>query len=301
MSRAAFFGRKVGRHLGWARTEGLGRLIEEDDLNPVDRVRQWWIKARWRYSSAEFGTARPVLVVGLQRSGTNMIVRGLDRAPEFEIRNENDLRAFRRYRLVPDDQVEAIILSSRHSYILFKPLCDSHRVDEMLDRWGQRFGGRALWAYRSVDGRVRSAVAKFGDDDRTALTAIADGTGSQHWQAGRLSPTTVATIRGLTPAALSPESASALFWWARNSLYFDLALDQRPDVALLSYDSFVNDPEGQMRRICDFLDLAYRPELIAHVDDRSGRGPAGLEMDARVRALCDELTARLGRRATAGQ
>ena len=36
------------------------------------------------------GLATPVYLVGLQRSGTNMLARGLDIAPEFEVHNEND-------------------------------------------------------------------------------------------------------------------------------------------------------------------------------------------------------------------
>ena len=29
---------RLRRHLGWARTQGIGRLIEEDELNPVERI-----------------------------------------------------------------------------------------------------------------------------------------------------------------------------------------------------------------------------------------------------------------------
>ena len=29
---------RVRRHVGWARTQGLGRLIEEDQLDPFERI-----------------------------------------------------------------------------------------------------------------------------------------------------------------------------------------------------------------------------------------------------------------------
>jgi hypothetical protein len=55
----------------------------------------------------------------------------------------------------------------------------------------------------------------------------------------------------------------------------------------------VSDSRAEMSRICDFLDLAYRPELDEHVDARAAPGRAPLAIDAEVRRLCDELTARL--------
>ena len=68
-----------------------------------------------------------MFVVGLQRSGTNMLVRGLEASPEFEVHNEDDTKAFRRFRLKSNDQIRALVTRSGHSYILFKPLCDSCR------------------------------------------------------------------------------------------------------------------------------------------------------------------------------
>src|SRR5262249_25302258 len=90
-----------------------------------------------------------------------------------------------------------------------------------------------------------------------------------------------------------PESAAALFWFLRNSLYFALGLDRRADVLLVSYGAMVSDPGAEMRRICDFLSLDYRPQLDSHVDARAAGAGAPLAIDPEVRRLCDELTARL--------
>jgi hypothetical protein len=79
--------RRVGRHLHWVRTQGLGRLAEEEDLNPL--ARSGWGLAKWRWRRAygvPAGTATAVLPVGLRRSGTNMVVCGLERSPEIAAR-----------------------------------------------------------------------------------------------------------------------------------------------------------------------------------------------------------------------
>ncbi|MGW4679680.1 hypothetical protein ACWEOS_14585 [Micromonospora taraxaci] len=299
VSTVAYTARRIRRHLRWARTEGIGRLVEEDRLDPVERVRTALAKRRWRRRAGRApGSAMPVYLVGLQRSGTNMLVRGLDAAPEVEVRNENDSTLFHRFQLRPDAVLTATIQRSRHAYVLVKPLCESHRVDELLALPGST-PGRALWVYRDVDDRARSEVAKFGDANLRALRAIADGSIGRRWQGQRLDADAVELIRAHDPQRLDPHSGAALFWYVRNSLVFQLGLDQRADVLLCRYDTVVAEPAAQLRRLCAFLDFPYRPGLHAHISPRqfhnAGTGHQPLPIDRRVRALCDELTDRLDR------
>ncbi len=291
-SALAYTARRIARHVRWARTEGLRRLIEEDRLNPVERTGTALAKARWRLRhGVPAGQARPVYLVGLQRSGTNMLVRGLDSAPEFEVRNENDRRLFHRFQLRADTVLAAAIRRSRHAYVLVKPLCESHRVDDLLALPGVA-PGLAVWAWRDVDDRARSEVAKFGDANLRALRAIADGSIGGRWQGQRLDADTYELIHGFDYDRMDPHTAAALFWYVRNSLYFRLGLDRRDDVLLCSYEALVADPQRQVGRLCAFLDFPYHPRLAAHIAPRAPRRRP-LALDSRVRALCDELTGRL--------
>jgi len=85
-----------------------------------------------------------------------------------------------------DDVLRETVARSRHAFVLVKPLCDSHRIDELLDLPGLA-PGRAVWVFRDVDDRARSEVSKFGDSNLLALRRIADGTSGTDWQAQRLS------------------------------------------------------------------------------------------------------------------
>ena len=286
---------RVARHWHWARTQGLGRLIEEDDLDPRSRAVTAARKWRWREAhGVAAGTAIPVFLVGVQRSGTNMIVRGLEAAPEFEVHNENDGRVFERFLLRPLPVVRDIVARSRHAYVLFKPLCDSHRTAELLDGLGTSNPGRAIWAYRSMDGRVASALAKFGDVNLRVLASIAAGEGATWWQAQGLADETLAFLRTFDYDAMSPATAAALFWCLRNRLFFDLGLDRRDDVALVSYDAVLSDPVARMDQLCAFLGFGWRPELVAHIKRRPGPPNGGkLDIDPRVRRLGEELQQRL--------
>lgn len=286
--------RRLRRHLRWGRTEGFSRLVEEDELNPVTRARVSAAKWNWRRAHRrDAGLATPVYLVGLQRSGTNMLARGLDIAPEFEVHNENDRAVFDHFLLRDDAVVRRVVMASRHEYVLLKPLCDSHRVDHLLDTLNTPSPGRAIWAYRDVDGRVRSAVSKFGRNNLLTLRDIAAGKGASMWQAQRLSRSTLDEIASYDYSTMTAETAAALFWWIRNGLYFELGLDRRDDVLLASYQDMLATPVVAMRAICSFLGLEYRPALIAHISPRGSGSPRPLDIDPRVRALCNQLSSRL--------
>ena len=283
---------RVRRHIGWARTQGIRRLIEEDQLDPLERIPAAIRRARWRRSHDRRPNAVPVFLVGVQRSGTNMLTRGLERAPEVEVHNENDREAFERFRLRPVPVIRDIVVGSKHAFALFKPLCDSHRTLELLDELETPSPGRAIWAYRAFEGRVRSSVAKFGDSNLRALQRIAEGTAEGLWQAGGLSDDSIGLIRSFDYGRMTPESASALFWFVRNQLYFDLGLDRRTDVTLASYEAMVSEPERTMRSLCVFLGLPYRDDLIAGIEPRHPSSP-DVDIDPVIRARCVSLEAAL--------
>lgn len=288
---------RIGRHVQWAREGGIGRLIEEDNLDPRERIKAARARKAWVAAHPNVpGGARAAYVVGVQRSGTNMLTRGLDAMPEVEVHNENDKGVFERFQLRSPQVVTQVVAASPHQVVLFKPICDSHDTDKLLDLFADAPNpARALWAYRNVDDRVRSAVAKFGDVNQRVMARIAQTGVDGSWQTGRMTPEVLEAIRSCDPQRLDAQSGAALFWWARNSLYFTTGLDARADVMPVSYEQVVADPQARLESVCRFLGLPYRQQVSAHVDTRTAaRGhKAPLELAPAVRALTDELGERL--------
>jgi hypothetical protein len=292
LSRFAF---EVRRHARWAREEGVAKLIEEDQLNLFERAPLAVRKIVWRSTrGVETGLAVPVFLVGLQRSGTNMVVRGLERSAQFEVHNENDRSLFLRYELRSLDRVRAAVQQSRSRFVLFKPLCDSHRTRELLDDLGTTMPPRAIWAYRGVEGRVRSSLSKFRDHNLVVLSDIAAGRSMDRWQAQGIQPDTMDVICSFDWARMSPASASALFWYVRNRPLFDLDLTDRPDLVVISYRGLVKSPRESFEPVVNLLGLRWSDDLVAHIDQRESSGPRpALDIHPRVRALCGELEDRL--------
>ena len=286
---------KLQQNWRWSKAQRWAHLIEEHDLNPVIRGKRAMRKAWWRLvHRATRLPAAPIFLVGVQRSGTNLLAHGLDEMPEFQVFNEGNTKAFDEYRLRSLPTVEQLVRQSGAKFALFKPLCDSHRTPELLAHFAPR--ARAIWAYRNVDGRVRSAVAKFGESNLRVLRAFAAGEEQRPWSAWQvqgLSDESASFIRSLDFNGLTAESAAALFWYVRNLLYFEMALDRRPDTVLVNYDEFLADPERVARALCNFLDQPYGREMIAHVDQRRPAQRPPLAIDQRIRERCSDLKNRL--------
>lgn len=285
------------RNWYWGRSHGWTDLLEEHDLNPLTRVPRDLRKLMWLISEGgEPGQARPILMFGAQRSGTNMVTHGLAMAPEVEVYNEGDRRAFDNYRLGSADVISGIVRRSRRRFVLFKPLLDSHRALELLEDVEWNKPARALWVYRDVRARARSAVAKFGDSNLRVLRKRVEEPGFKHWQLGDssgLSPTSRDILDSFDPRRLSPDDGAALFWLIRNRLFFELGLAGRQDVCLISYEHFLTEPESTMRRVCEFLGFPYRDSLIAHIVTRPAPVAITTEISPTILEHCEQLMTRL--------
>jgi hypothetical protein len=286
--------RRVQRHWRWGRTEGFGRLVEEDELDPRERLSGAVRRRAWRTANPiPHGTATPVLLVGLQRSGTNMVARSLAASPEFEVRNENDRAAFDRFRLRPLEDIRRLVRRSGQRFVVLKPLIDSDRADRLLEELDTPSHPKALWTYRAMEGRSKSALSKFGEHNLLVVRAILEGRAEDVWQ-GRRVPAELRTIlKELDPATLSAETAAAVIWLIRNSLFFDLGLDGRDDCLLVSYERLVEQPEVELRRICDFLAAGFVAEMTGGIARRSAHEREPLGVDPVVRQACDDLERRL--------
>ena len=287
------------RNAQWVRREGVGRLVEEHDLRPIHHSVAAVRRAQWRRANpVEPGGAVPVFVAGVPRSGTNMIVRGLSTLPEFETYNEGNRVAFDRYRLRPQPVIRDLVMCSRQRFVLFKPLLDSHALPDLLEHLDTPMSPRAIWAYRDVDGRVRSALSKFGANAREAMRATAERRADGSWQAQGLSAQSLELIRSIDWDDASAADGAALLWLVKNRMFFEAGLDRRDDVLPVSYGALVHDPGRAMRAVCGFLDVPWRPSTSAHIDRRSAvRWPA-VTLDPRIRSLCDGMMEQLDAAAT---
>jgi hypothetical protein len=195
-----------------------------------------------------------------------------------------------RLRLAPLSVVATRLQRNAAPLVVAKPLVESQRAAEILatdPRW------RAVWLYRDVRDVVLSNSQMFGGDNGfDDLTPILDGVSD--WRSDGLPADMVMTIRTLHASGLERHDAAALFWLTRNHHFFAQGFDRAPEVWLCRYEDLVADPLAEMARIYDLMGRPAPAALARNNVFRSSVGRGGqLTLSPTVRALCEEMTARL--------
>jgi len=258
-----------------------------------------WRKTVMRSFRYKPGRAKPILMVlGCPRSGTTLLTHMFDldsssrvyRTDEGLFDKANEVSPG---RLRPLPWVQERLLAERAAFIQFKPQVESQRARELLEGLPE---SRIIWLYRHFMDVGRSTVSHGrGKQAHRNIQPIIQGD-PDDWRCQNLDPATRETISGLYRPDLDPMSVAALFWYARNSLYFQQDLASLPRVCLMRYDDLVNDAMGVMEDVYDWMELPFPARKLASFKFSSsiGRG-RGLEIDPAVKALGDELLDRFSK------
>ncbi len=236
----------------------------------------------------------PVFIHGSNRSGSQMVCRALGDSPHGWDYWEGSSLAFERFYLRPDRFIERLIRFAPAPIVSFGCILDSQRCDRLLARFD---GARSIWIYRRYQDAASSSVHRWGEHQKDLARAVAGGDLARLGPRGeRITRETVRLFGELYHDRLSLEGAACLYWYLRNSIYFELGLDRDSRVLLLSYEDAVLNSEAAFRRVFDFLGFPYHPEVIGRIFSSSvGRHPwPGAE--PRIVELCDALEARLDER-----
>jgi hypothetical protein len=259
------------------------------------RFARRWLRRRTKRARRRLAgppvAPRALFVVGCQRSGTTLVLDVLERSPDTWVYQEYDRAAFRAWKLRPLAVRRRLVEGSRFPWVVFKPLFDAQRLDELL---AEHPGSRAAWVQRGWRGVAASSARKWGTRLPPVIERLAREDPCDHWMADRLPAERRAQLAELLHPALSVDSAAALRWWLRNQLYFDLALhERRGQVIALRYEELVTRPERGFGALFDFLGLELDPAWLAHVSPAPARREPLLDVDPAVAALCDALEGRL--------
>ena len=233
---------------------------------------------------------RVVFVVGSQRSGTRLPLQVMDYSPEITTFNEGTSPYFDDVLLQPLDYVGGLIRKSPSPVVALKPICETHRISELLDRFP---GSKAIWIFRNYQGASRSSAIKW-TSGREALRQLAvRDFKAAAWRVGGLTEDKLALVRRLYREDMSLYEAEAVMWYLRNSLFFDLHADRRPDVLLVRYEDLVADPSRRLADIFDFIGAAMPARSVDAIQESSGKNRTYPELDPEISTLCEGLHTRL--------
>ena len=257
-------------------------------------------KARHRRRKGPPAYKTAVFVVGCQRSGTSMTIKNLDFSLDTDRFDETDEHAFDGFR-IRDQAVRArLIEASTASCVMFKPVCDAHRVTELM---AEHEHAKVIWIFRRYQDAANSAVVRWGDTAQRWLEDLLKGGGDwgdRQWNKEKITEECLDKVRQACSEGLTPHAAAAVFWYMRNRTYFDQNLPDNPDVLLVRYEDVVGKSREEFGRMCDFLGIGFFPEIVAQIFSSSVRKSDFPDIPQPVRELCDGMMERLERVAVQG-
>ncbi len=246
---------------------------------------KWCVQLLRRPPSA----ARRLLVAGVQRSGTNMVMDVLERSYRTAVFHERDPRAFDNYQLRAEPVIDALFERSRAELVVVKCLMESHKLAVLLERFAPT---KALWVFRDYRDVVNSMVRSFRNQAKQ-VARIARDRDADGWLGAGMSDETHAVVRRFAATPLDDLSAAAVQWYFRNIRFFEQGLADDPRVLPVCYEDLVTDPGPQFARIFRFAGLALEPRVVKQVRASSIGRHAEPALRPDVEARCTELYQRL--------
>ena len=250
-----------------------------------------------RYLLKPDDTRQIGFIVGSQRSGTRMLQQTFQRDFGAKIFGERSLSAGgegkdAEYRLRPYHEIEEIFAAENASLYIVRCLVESQNILKLLDHFPD---AKAIWLYRYFQDVGSSSLKKFGNDASDYnLRSVIDSELSDHWFGEGASDNTKAVVRKYFGEALAPGDAKALIWYVRNSLFFELGLDQNPRVILCRYEDIVTQPKMVFKGLYTFLGRKYPGDyMVKHIHTQSVGKGRNMNVTEALRLLCEDLTARM--------
>lgn len=274
------------------------RLASKGGVGFLEEQGFRWFRLRKRarqFFTHRSGMDKKVLfIVGCQRSGTSMAHHlfrlDWDTVTYDEMSPLSSIDP-KHFRLDPFDQVHDRIMAQRAPLVVAKPLVESQNLGELLDTFPD---AKAIWMFRNFQDVARSNLKYFGDDTgHRDLAPILAGD-SDNWRAQHVAASTLETLTDLYSPDMPPHDAAALFWYARNRLFFTRGLVDDKRVVLCRYEDLVTEPARVMSAGYAFVGRPYPGDRItADVFSHSKGKGRDLDLSPGVKSLCRELLERL--------
>lgn len=127
-------------------------------------------------------------------------------------------------------------------------------------------------------------------------TAIMRRVLGRDWRAECVPESVRAIVRTHFSEAMEPYDAAALFWFVRNSLFFEFNLAARRNILLCKYEDLALHPRQMVRRIYNFLDHPFPGDkIVSKVHAGSVGKGQHIALSANVEHLCSTLWEKLER------
>ena len=168
-----------------------------------------------------------------------------------------------------------------------KPLVESDRAVELMNVADPV---KAVWMLRHYRGVAQSSLRRFGENNSFEdLQPFCDHD-PLDWRCRGASRETRQTVIELMNEGLAPLDAAALFWWARNQLYFQQQLWRDERIRIIRYERACNSSEEVAAALAEYIEIPLpQRSIVAKVRPEPQKGSEVKELNPEVERLCQKM------------
>lgn len=235
-----------------------------------------------------------LFIIGSQRSGTTLMTNIFERDINAKVYGEfSALSSLDKgnIRLNPLDQVETELKRNRAPFIILKPLVETQNTLYLLEYF---HNSKAVWMFRDYKDVASSYLKHWGTNNGIRnLRPLVNGE-ENNWRSENRSDSLKMTVKKLFSEDMPPFDAAALFWYVRNTLFFDLNLMDNPDVMMCRYEDLVISPSEIVKTVYSFCNIPYPGDnIVSDVHAKSISKGKTIHLSPEIDKLCSELLDRL--------
>jgi hypothetical protein len=201
-------------------------------------------------------------VFACQRSGTSLMLRVFFWDKDTVVYREGSSLSSKDPKGLELDPLEVVakkIRANRAPLVILKPIVDSQNARQFLNVMPE---AKSIWLYRHYRDVASSNLRKFGERNGIDDIRPIANNDVNNWRSENVSDHTRSIIQTYFSEDMPPNDAAALFWYARNQLFFEQKLDGNSRVLLVRYSDFVTNPTETMSRIYKYLGRPYPGDHI---------------------------------------
>jgi hypothetical protein len=273
------------------RSAASGEAVGAAILRKARRLRK--LARRYALNTLAGGppATRVVFIMGAQRSGTRVPLVALESAPDILTFREGARPFFKAGRLAPDEVLDRLFADCAFPVLVLKPLCDSHRARQLLDRFPD---ARVLWIFRGYHETITSSSLKWRSGIDAVEQLVAGRLRSDDWRLGGLSPEHLDAARRLYQPGLSLDHANAILWYLRSRLLLDQQLFGCARTLVIKYEDLTAAPAIHFPRVFDFVGQTLQPQYLSGVH-RNSSGRRVANVPRFVEDVCNQLYEQIDR------
>jgi hypothetical protein len=235
-----------------------------------------------------------IFVFGCQRSGTTLLGKLFGLCPLVNSYSEGERPYFYQkhepnyLRLRPVEEVKYHFSQEISPFVLLKPLYDSQTAEQWLSAFP---GSKGFWIFRHyldvIDSHIKFYRNQNGVDYIKDYFTLSKTT----WKNENLPFETQQFFNKISTRELNQETGYALFWIARNSLYFREEIKNK--LYLVKYEDLVQNPLSELSAIYAYVGIPFKKKYAKIVHTNSVKKSVNFNLDEEVKDFCDELYEKL--------